>query len=273
MSLDDALKTNAMALFSDKYKDKVRVVTIADSVELCGGCHVSNTKDINSFAIKSLESKGSNLYRVEAATDTNINKVLFESIKPYNDIMMSLLEKAKKIIESSASHGLDLKVDYEIFNINNDAPKCYQDIIFNMEEVDNIRNIVSSLEKNYHKLRVEQALKDVDKFDECLKEVNGYNTIIMKIENYDLDALKEVVDIYNKKDYNYSNYIKKTTCKKHKKNDTLLQILFTDSEIVKDYYTFIINKRRKKWQILMTIYYGEAISQLIKNSNLMKLIV
>ncbi len=202
MSLDDALKTNAMALFSDKYKDKVRVVTIADSVELCGGCHVSNTKDINSFAIKSLESKGSNLYRVEAATDTNINKVLFESIKPYNDIMMSLLEKAKKIIESSASHGLDLKVDYEIFNINNDAPKCYQDIIFNMEEVDNIRNIVSSLEKNYHKLRVEQALKDVDKFDECLKEVNGYNTIIMKIENYDLDALKEVVDALENKHQN-----------------------------------------------------------------------
>ncbi len=207
MNLDDAIKSGAMALFSDKYKDKVRVVTLADSVELCGGTHVKNTKDIKRFAIKSLESKGSNLYRVEAAVDTNIEKVLFEAIKPYNDIMMSLLEKAKKIITSAASHGIELPVDYSIFSINNDAPQNYQDVIFNLEEVNNIRNIVSALEKNYHKLRDEQALNDLDKFESKLKEVNGYNTIIMKIENYDNSSLKNVVDALENKHQNICIFI------------------------------------------------------------------
>ena len=72
MSLDEAKKKGAMALFSDKYGSVVRVVTIGDSVELCAGTHVINSKDINKFAIASVENKGSDTFRVIAATDTNI---------------------------------------------------------------------------------------------------------------------------------------------------------------------------------------------------------
>ena len=62
MPIDKAREIGAMALFSEKYGDMVRVVKMGKSIELCGGTHVSNTKDIHSFAIFNLESKGSNVF-------------------------------------------------------------------------------------------------------------------------------------------------------------------------------------------------------------------
>ena len=71
-TLDKAKEMGAIAVFEEKYEDTVRVVTMFDSIELCGGTHVKNTGVINKFAIKSFESKCSNVYRVEATTDKYI---------------------------------------------------------------------------------------------------------------------------------------------------------------------------------------------------------
>ena len=49
----------------------------------------------------SIESKGANVYRIEATTDICIERELFKVIKPYNDEMIKLLNKAKNIVDSS----------------------------------------------------------------------------------------------------------------------------------------------------------------------------
>ena len=126
MNINDAKNSGAIALFNEKYGDKVRVVTIGPSKELCGGTHVNNTSDIMKFAICNVESNGSNVYRIEAVTANKITEELFNRIKPYNDEKIKLLMKAKNIILKAKQEGIELTFDVII---DNNEPKSYKDII------------------------------------------------------------------------------------------------------------------------------------------------
>ena len=67
MSLEDAQKSGAIALFGEKYEDKVKVYSVGDfSKELCGGPHVENTSEIGKFRIQKEQSSSAGVRRIRA---------------------------------------------------------------------------------------------------------------------------------------------------------------------------------------------------------------
>ena len=191
MPIDKAREIGAMALFSEKYGDMVRVVKMGKSIELCGGTHVSNTKDIHSFAIFNLESKGSNVYRIEAVTGDRIELQLCNTIKPFNDEEIKLLIKARSIVEQAKS--LNIKLDFDV-DIDNSTPKKYKDLVFNKNELGYVQKEVKDLVKKFDDLREEKTLQNLDSYTNQIKKYNNISAIIMKVENKDNDLLKAIAD-------------------------------------------------------------------------------
>lgn len=90
-SLEEARKSGAMALFGEKYGEKVRMVSAGEfSKELCGGCHCSNTSDVNYMKLISQSSVGANVRRVEALTSFDAFNYAAQHIAALDDAAATL---------------------------------------------------------------------------------------------------------------------------------------------------------------------------------------
>ncbi len=222
MPLDKAKQLGAMALFSEKYGDMVRVVKIGKSIELCGGTHVSNTSEIGNFALTGCESKGSNVYRIEGVTGDKIEEALYEVIRPYNDEMVKLLMKAKDIVSEAREDGIQLDFDIDL---DHAKPTSYKDVIFNRNELQYVHQEVKDLEKKYFDLKEKATLQNLDLYREKIRKFGDLNVLLMKVDNRDMNLLKSIADslmnemnpgflfIANIKDNASVNFIAKSTSK------------------------------------------------------------
>jgi len=156
MPIADAKAMGAIALFGEKYGDEVRVVKFGPSVELCGGCHISNTGRIGMIRILSESSVAAGVRRIEAITGTKVEQML--------DAQQDLIR--------------DLK---EMFN---NAPNLVGAIKKQIEENGEIKKQIAEF-----KAQQEQSLKQ--KFLENATEIKGIKVVRIQAP-LEADSIKNI---------------------------------------------------------------------------------
>ncbi len=161
LTIEEAKKTGAMALFGEKYGEKVRVVEMGDfSKEFCGGTHVGNTGMISAFKIISESGVAAGVRRIEALTGTGVTG--------YYAKLERELEEASKILKTTPANLLD---------------KCTH----LMAELKALQSENESLKSKAAK----EALGDVmDK----VEEVKGIKLLATKVAGVDMNGLRDLGD-------------------------------------------------------------------------------
>ena len=142
MNLEQAKEIGAVALFDDKYKDEVRVVSIGDfSMELCGGTHADNSSEIGLFKIISETGIAAGIRRIEAVTGFKA----LDFIEDKTDLLKQAADKLK-CSEKEIPHKIDLQLqelkekEKQIEKLNSKlAGSAEEDIMKNVKEIKGIK--------------------------------------------------------------------------------------------------------------------------------------
>ncbi|AGL90217.1 alanine--tRNA ligase [Candidatus Phytoplasma australiense] len=173
----DILSKNPKA----KYKDEVRIVRIGNdfSIDLCGGTHASETKNLEKFVILSYETISSGIYRIEAVCGNNIKTALVDKLKPYQLTVKQLIQKAQT-----------KKLFFEALPVPQ-INQSYQDILDYQNYLKELQKQIFICEKKDLEYRCKKMIQEKDKF---LPEKISKETLIIIEEDINMEVLKCFMD-------------------------------------------------------------------------------
>ena len=166
MSLEDAKKTGAMALFGEKYGETVRVVNMSEfSKEFCGGTHVNNTGAISMFKIISENGVAAGVRRLEALTGTGV-------IKYYSELEQNLESAAKAARTDTAN--LTAKIE-------------------------SLQEEIKALHSENESLKSKLANNSIGDVMNQVEEVNGIQILAAEVPEMDMNGLRNLGDSLKEK--------------------------------------------------------------------------
>ena len=161
MSIEEAKKTGAMALFDEKYAEKVRVVSMGDfSKELCGGTHVSNTAQIMVFKIVSEAGIAAGVRRIEALTGDGV-------FAYYKEIERQLHQAAKTAKTTPA--GLN-------------------------EKIEHLQAEIRELHSENESLKSKMAKDALGDVMNQVQEIGGVKVLAARVDGVDMNGLRDLGD-------------------------------------------------------------------------------
>ena len=161
MSLEEAKKNGAMALFDEKYSENVRVVSMGDfSRELCGGTHVANTGVITAFKIVSESGIAAGVRRIEALTG--------EGVFAYYREQEAVLAEAAKLLKASPAS----------------VP----------EKIGHLLAEVKALQSENESLKSKAAKDALGDVMDQIKEVKGVKVLAARVDGVDMNGLRDLGD-------------------------------------------------------------------------------
>ena len=161
MTIDEARKTGAMALFGEKYGETVRVVNMSEfSKEFCGGTHVKNTADIRLFKIVSENGVAAGVRRIEALTGDAVIKYFANLEKRVNE--------AAAVAKTDSSNLVD--------------------------KIQSLLNEIKELKSENESLKAKMAQNSLGDAASEFTEVNGFNVLTKEVAGVDMNGLRNLSD-------------------------------------------------------------------------------
>nr|MDE7106108.1 alanine--tRNA ligase [Anaeroplasmataceae bacterium] len=185
LPIEEAKELGAMALFGEKYGAMVRVVDMEVSKEFCAGTHVENTSFIENFAICSVESIGSGVFRVMAATSKGAMQYVKATAESFKTSIEAILNKAHEILKAAADQGIALRYGYAF---KEPEVTGYRYILAMRAELANAQLALKNLEKEFNNKKSQSALSDLNRFDALIEN----NKLFAQVEAMDSSLLKDM---------------------------------------------------------------------------------
>ncbi len=161
MAVEDALQTGAMALFGEKYGEKVRVVMVSDfSIELCGGTHTSRTGDIGLFKIVSESGVAAGVRRIEALTGEGAYRYVKEEERELLEIASSLKSTPGEL----------------------------------SSKIERLLERQRELEKELSSFQDKLSHQELSNLLPSMREVKGVKVLSAKVDGKDIKRMREFVD-------------------------------------------------------------------------------
>ncbi|CUU69628.1 alanine--tRNA ligase [Campylobacter hyointestinalis] len=154
MDIEEAKKSGAIALFGEKYADKVRVLTLGPSKELCGGTHVENLNEIGSFFIVRESGVSAGVRRIEAVCSKAALELSKEFRKEINDIKDSL-KGADPLLAIK-------KLKDEIKTLQNDLKNASNTKDLDIKDINSTKVVVSKFDGDI-KSKIDELKNKFDK--------------------------------------------------------------------------------------------------------------
>ncbi|MCM1514504.1 MAG: alanine--tRNA ligase [Anaeroplasma bactoclasticum] len=190
-TMEEAKKQGAQALFGEKYGESVRLVDMDFSKELCGGTHVNSTGEIENFAITSIESKGSGIFRIEAVTGEQVCEAMEKVIHYLKNEIIEIRQKMTVLIEKAKDEGYELEYCDSVFPT---IKGSYQDIINYRECFEHIKKNQKQLEKLYDMAKRKNNSDDYKQYESKMDLTQACPILIAQVTSMDMNSLKDMVD-------------------------------------------------------------------------------
>jgi alanyl-tRNA synthetase len=203
-TVQDAQKHGAIALFGEKYGEKVRMVSMGDySIELCGGTHVKSTSEIGLFKIVSESSIGAGLRRIEAVTGKNLIN--------YLDITLQNLSEAAALLKTSPQE-LSQKINELIERLKDREREIeslsQQAINAQIEDIFSKKVDLDGVEVIYSRVKARE-MDDLRKMSDALRQKLKSGIIVLgSVSGEKVNFVASVSEDLTKKGYHAGNIVK-----------------------------------------------------------------